>query len=187
MVGLWAYCVGLWGRLRRATWMSMFKHNARILHMTMRLSYGFTGEYYLENAIWIREEYEETHQYMTEAQRLGAYLDKVYSSYDSALWDAEMLAPKLLYRRKDRRYDECLRHGEPFEAMWHPYQCGYVHEITGEYVRTTTTPEYDSYPFWVKVSNPSSHLDDRSRKLMAAKAGLLVALEILHNLNQTST
>lgn len=148
----------------------------------MNTTHGFTGDCYHDVAIWMRDEYEAAHQYMTEVQRLGEYLDKVYFSYESALWDAERIDPKLIYRRKDKLFDESLRHGETIEAMWHPYQCGYVHEITGEYVHSVVSPNYDSYPFWVIVSDASSHLDDRTQHIIAARSGLLTAINLLHDL-----
>lgn len=110
---------------------------------------GFRG-YYKGLRVFIRSEYEEYHSHMTEVDRLGELIGIYSDSIYQAMIKAEAIDEKLLYTRHSYFLDNKLSSGRDFKKLWVPYQSGYIHEITGEYV-VGDKPFRDSTPCWSKT------------------------------------
>jgi len=112
---------------------------------------GFTGDIYNGVEVFERNEYESYYHNLTEVERLGDCLGLDFGSVplSAAISKAEDVNRNLVYNVISKELDERLRNYESVEQMWIPYRCGYVHKITGEYVRGDK-PNYDSFPCWCK-------------------------------------
>ncbi len=112
---------------------------------------GFTGDFYKGVPVFERSEYEAAHMHESEMERLGDCLGVHFYDEIQAYEYARANNEKLLYRRSSFIVDARLRGNADWKMMWEPYRFGYVHVVTGEYVKGLK-PEYDSYPCWcIKV------------------------------------
>ena len=137
---------------------------------------GFTGFYHYGHPCFVREEYEAAHEGENELQRLENALDMSFSDMNTAANYALTHARYLLYRCESDDIDrELLGNKE----KWVPFQSGYVHAVTGEFVYGAK-PTYDSYPCW-KIDEPASRwFDPNSALQTSGKIGLLaMALNLI--------
>ena len=140
---------------------------------------GYTGEYFRGVPVYIREDYESAHYGESECERLGEILGASYDSLCGAMSAASREDERLLYHTQDPGYDIHLRGGRNPGDLWHPFNNGYVHEITGEYIETCVRPSYDSYPAWVTNDYNRSINHTEGVGLLGALTALATLLESL--------
>lgn len=132
----------------------------------MRGSAGFT---HYGHPCFVRDDYEAAHSGETELQRLEDALDIFFSDTDTAMQYAFAHARYLLYRCESDDVDSELLRGRD---KWMSFRDGYVHIVTGEFVRGRK-PSRDSYPCW-RLDEPSgSYFDPNSSVQLSGKLGLL--------------
>ena len=130
---------------------------------------GFTGFYHYGHPCFIREDYEAAHAGETELQRLEDALGAFFSDMDVAANYALMNARYLLYRCESDDIDNELLRGR---NKWIAFRDGYVHIVTGEFVRGAL-PSYDSYPCWKREEPQGSYFDPNGGLQLSGKIGLL--------------
>ena len=130
---------------------------------------GFTGFTHYGHPCFIREEYEAAHEGETELERLEDVLGISFSDENAAMYYALAHARYQLYRCESDDIDNELLRGRD---KWIPFRDGYVHIVTGEFVRGLK-PIRDSYPCW-KIDEPAgSYFDPCSGLQLTGKFGLL--------------
>ena len=132
---------------------------------------GFLNTYHNGHRCFIRDDYEYTHIGEDELQRIEDALGMTFSSVNDAMYYALMHARYLLYRCESDDIDFELLRGRD---KWEPFNDGYVHVVTGEFVNGFK-PDRDSYPCW-RLSEPrGSYLDSGSAVKLSGAIGMIAA------------
>lgn len=132
---------------------------------------GFTGFYYDGHPCFIREEYEEAHRGETEMQRLEDVLDLIFCDYDYAMYWVSVHHPYLLYRLDSDHSDAFLLRGRD---NWAKFRDGYVHVVTGEFVKDVVPPRRDSYPCWKLEEPVKEYFDPHSATQISGKISAVI-------------
>lgn len=146
---------------------------------------GFTGDFYNGVPVFIRSEYEEAHQGMSEIERLNEYLGLNSDNPVTLFTYIEQNDISLLYGQKDLRTDMLLRDCEDWQLMWKPYESGWVHKITGEYVKGNF-PNRDSYPFWCLYALRSNFESEETSCCFTGLTEIATGLAVIMALSRLS-
>ena len=130
---------------------------------------GFTGFTHCGHPCFIREDYEAAHIGETELQRLEDTLGITFSDENTAMYYALSHARYQLYRCESDEIDNELLRGRD---KWMPFRDGYVHIVTGEFVRGFK-PSRDSYPCWKTEEPASTYFNSSNGVQLTGKIGLL--------------
>lgn len=142
---------------------------------------GFKNAYYNGHRIFVRCEYESCHRYQSEEDRLGEIMDKTYSSILNGLLDCYYNDRSLIYREFEEAVDNSLRKTFDVLSLWHRYESGYVHEITGEYVPDICVkPNRDSWPAWAIL--PRSNYKTSACEVLSVVATIALGIAALFNM-----
>lgn len=130
---------------------------------------GFTGFTHYGHPCFVREDYETAHIGETELQRLEDAVGMVFSDESTAMYYALLHARYQLYRCESDDIDNELLRGRD---KWVPFRGGYVHVVTGEFVRGPK-PDRDSYPCWKTEEPAGAYFDPSSGVQLSGKIGLI--------------
>ena len=139
---------------------------------------GFTNYVYNGMPVFIRDEYESVNGMLSEEERLADIIGVYYSNVNVSLYSIEAKKPNLVYRKMNNSRDNQLRNYETWQQCWIPFESGWVHRITGEYVKGDK-PTYDSYPCWCKCKFGTSPGYVEYKSGPSGSSDLLIGIAIL--------